>query len=290
MPIELFQEVVSEMKSELTINQIKWVNLLVLYLRSSIFPSIIISNNLRAKPDLTVQTSKPLPPLWGLALKPPKLPIFALSAQSQNLSLPPSTPKSIPSPALDAEPSLITFALAPTTSDLKCPSLRSGYIHSVTAPGFLPRVPPFSSINFSLAPSAAQPNLNKALASVKQGALHKRWCQLAAWTDGTLCSEHVTVCVGACMPGCVNVVYMCHFDPGSINRQFSVGFEADFEVISWELLAKATALLEEEWHHGIERGDSIQQARFWMTETVNDCSQTVWSLCCAFYVLTCCCF
>lgn len=27
----------------------------------------------------------------------------------------------------------------------------------------------------------------------------------------------------------------------------------------------------------IERGDSIQQAHFWMTETANDCLQAVWS-------------
>ena len=50
-------------------------------------------------------------PLLGPALKPPKLPIFTLSAQCQNLSLPASTTKSIPSPALDALPRLITFAL-----------------------------------------------------------------------------------------------------------------------------------------------------------------------------------
>ena len=43
---------------------------------------------------------------------------------------------------------------------------------------------------------------------------------------------------------------------------------ADFEVISWEPLAKATGLLGEEWHHGTHRGDSIQQALFWMTETL----------------------
>lgn len=73
------------------------------------------------------------------------------------------------------------------------------------------------------------------------------------------------------MPGCVNVVYVCHSGPVSINRQFSVSYEAGFDVISWEPLAKATAVLEEEWHHGIERGDSIQQARFRMTETVNKC-------------------
>lgn len=85
------------------------------------------------------------------------------------------------------------------------------------------------------------------------------------------------MCVGAHMPACVNVVYVCHCDPVSINRQFSVGFEGGFEVISWEPLAKATALLEEEWQHGIERGDSIQQARFWMTETINDCLQAAWS-------------
>lgn len=76
---------------------------------------------------------------------------------------------------------------------------------------------------------------------------------------------------------------LCMCDPVSINRQFSVGFEAGFEVISWEPLARATALREEEWHHGIERGDSIQQARFWMTETVNDCLQAVWSQDSAFY-------
>ncbi len=76
---------------------------------------------------------------------------------------------------------------------------------------------------------------------------------------------------------------LCMCDPVSINRQFSVGFEAGFEVISWEPLAKATALLEEEWHHGIERGDSIQQACFWMTETVNDCLKAVWSQDNAFY-------
>lgn len=91
------------------------------------------------------------------------------------------------------------------------------------------------------------------------------------------------MCVGARMPGCVNVVYVCHSDPDSINRQFSVGFEAAFEVISWEPSAKATALVEEEWHHRAERGDSIQRARFWMTETVNDCLQAVWSQDSAFY-------
>ena len=85
------------------------------------------------------------------------------------------------------------------------------------------------------------------------------------------------------MPGCVNVVYVCHSDPVSINRQFSVGYETGFEVISWEPLAKATAVLEEEWHHGIGGGDSIYQARFWMTETVNECLQTVWSQGSAFY-------
>lgn len=85
------------------------------------------------------------------------------------------------------------------------------------------------------------------------------------------------MCVGARMPACVKVVYVCHSDPVSINRQLLVGFERGFEVTSWEPLARETALLEEEWHHGIERGDSIQQARFWMTETVNDCLQAVWS-------------
>lgn len=144
--------------------------------------------------------------------------------------------------------------------------------------------PPFSSISFSLAQFIAQPNPNKALASVKQGALHKKVMSAGSADRRTLYSEHVTMCVGPRMPGCVNVVYMCHSDPGSIKRQFSTGFETGFEVISWEPLAKATALLEEEWHHGIEWGDSIQQARFWMTETVNDCLQTIWHQYSALYV------
>lgn len=126
-----------------------------------------MSNNLRAKPNLTIQTSKPLAPFE-------LLPIFALSVQSQDLSQSRSTSKSIPSPALDTQPCLITFALAPTTPDLKCPSLRSGYILLVTPPGFLPPDPPFSSISFSPAQFIARPNPNKALASVKQGALHKK--------------------------------------------------------------------------------------------------------------------
>lgn len=76
---------------------------------------------------------------------------------------------------------------------------------------------------------------------------------------------------------------MCHLGSVSIIRQFSVGYEPLFEVISWEPLAKATAVLQEEWHHGTERGDSIQQARFWVTETVNECLQTVWKLHSAFF-------
>lgn len=85
------------------------------------------------------------------------------------------------------------------------------------------------------------------------------------------------MCVGAHMPACVNVVYVCHSDPVSINRQFSVGFDEGFEVISWEPLTKATALLREEWHHGIEREVTAFSKPFWMTETVNDCLQVVWS-------------
>lgn len=152
------------------------------------------------------------------------------------------------------------------------PSFRSGYILFVTPPP-----PPPSSISYNPAKSLAQPNPNKALASVKQGALHKRWCQLATQTDGTLYSEHLSACVGAHMPACVNVVYVCHSDPVSINRQFLVGFDEGFEVISWEPLTKATALPREEWHHGIEREVTAFSKRFWMIETVNDCLQVVWS-------------
>lgn len=67
-----------------------------------------------------------------------------------------------------------------------------------------------------------------------------------------------------------SVVRKCDSDPVSINRQFSVSFEAGFEVISREPLAKARTLLEKEWHHRTERGDTIEQVCFWMTETVND--------------------
>lgn len=100
---------------------------------------------------------------------------YQLSPQSQNLRHPPpSTTKSIPSPALDALPCPITFALATTTPDLKCPSLRSGYILSVTLPGFLPLILPSAVLVSGQAQLIAQPSPNKTLASVKQGALHKK--------------------------------------------------------------------------------------------------------------------
>lgn len=82
---------------------------------------------------------------------------------------------------------------------------------------------------------AAQPNPNKAPASVKQGALHKK-VMSAGGGD-----RRRSVRVAAHMPGCVDVVYVCHSGSVSINTQVSVGFE----VISWEPLDSAGARPEE---------------------------------------------
>lgn len=102
------------------------------------------------------------------------------------------------------------------------------WLHSLvaTAPGFLPRILPSAVLASApaLVHTVARPNLNKARASVKQGALHKKGD--VSWQRGQtgLCApERLTACVGARRPGCVNVVCMCQSDPVSINRQVFSG-------------------------------------------------------------------
>ena len=265
------------MKSEPTINQIKWVNLLVLYLCSSHFPLHFYIQQPQGQTKPSNADLHTPSPTWGLALGHQQLLIFALRSEKPEPEPLPSTTKSIPSPALDALPYLITFAPAPTIPDLNCPSPQV-WLHSLRHTSRFPSPdPPSSSISFSLAKFIAQPNPNKVLASVKQGALHKKVMSAsnADRRDSVLWAFE-RVLVRACLD--VWMLYMCvTLTQSPSTDSFQWASKAGFEVISWEPLAKATAPLEEEWHHGIQKGDSIQQARFWMTETVNDCLQAVWS-------------
>lgn len=136
-------------------------------------------------------------------------------------------------------------------------------------------VPPFSSISFSPAQFIAQPSPNKALASVKQGALHKKVMSAGSGDrrDSVLCaSDRVRLCTHARMCECCVCVSL---------HQHTVftGLWCDLT----RAIRQSNSLPGDEWHHGISRGDSSRQARFWMAETANDCLQTAWGQDSVFY-------
>lgn len=105
----------------------------------------------------------------------------------------------------------------------------------------------------------------------------KRSCQLASQTDGTLYFEHLSAC--RCMHACMCECCICVSLWPSLHQQTFIGALRNrlWSDLKGAISQSNTALPEEEWDHGIERGDSIQQARFWMTETANDCLLAVWT-------------
>lgn len=124
----------------------------------------------------------------------------------------------------------------------------------------------------------AQPNPNKAAASAKQGALHKKKVMSAGDADRrhSVFGEFECACRVHTPPACVNVAFVCHSGPGGHRQTVYGGLRKLFEVISRESLAKGAALPGGEWHHGIKRSASVQPARFWMTGDLNTYVQAVW--------------
>lgn len=153
---------------------------------------------------------------------------IALNSHSLSLSFSPSTTKSTPSS--DVKLGLITSHSTRQPQTPQCHGFKV-FLRSpqsclwVFCPSSFPGL---SSSTFATSPSkvVAQPNSNKAPASAKQAALHKKKVMSAGDADrrDSVFREFECPCWVHTPPACVNVVFVCHSGPVNHRQTVFGGF------------------------------------------------------------------